>query len=354
MRSDALAAEPAAGAPGFEDSWVRFNEWVTARSAGDGMSSMWQVFIKDFDVHRKSGILPRDLKSFAYRDQRFRGYGFVKPGQNYPILKALLRLNYFVVRALNVFRGWIWSVSEYAWGITELTGHAAGQRELARRGLWEGYVAFCREHGFVPGGLNSMKCFYVAAQLQREFDKGGPADVLEIGGGIGSLAVVMLGAPGIRQYVIVDLPEMILNSSIAVRALYPDLPAYFLYPGSADKYKPGERGIYFCAAEVVDTIDDDSFEAAINVDSFQEMTEAQVQLYLGLVQRTVRNGGVFLNLNRRKFLRPESFDNNPLMYPYARDNVIRRWETDYFMARTLNLGGTRPDPWVLRSETVVK
>jgi hypothetical protein len=81
----------------------------------------------------------------------------------------------------------------------------------------------------------------------------------------------------------------------------------------------------------------------MNVDSFQEMSEFQVQSYLSLCQRLLVPQGVFLNLNRRKYLSKEKFDNNPLCYAYEARNRVLVWELDAFMSETFNWHNIRRD-----------
>lgn len=340
----------------FEQVWLGFNKWVYARRSPQSISSMWQGMIKDFDLHR-NGDLPRDIKEFIFRSNYFRGYGFVLRGnhkEGFGVRGAIYHARYLMVRALNLLRSKLWLMNLAGGGKTELTGHPAGARELSRLGLWNGYVDFCHRHGFIAAGLNSMKCYYMASVLEKELGPKENVNILEIGGGVGNLASILIDIAKVNQYFIVDLPEMILNSSMAIRALYPDLPVHFLYPEGEEAHNPLESGVYFCVPEMIGAITSESFDLAVNIDSFQEMTEPQVRTYLGLVQRAVKPGGIFVNLNRRKFLHAEQFDNNPLMYPYAAHNSIRVWETDPFMLKTLNLDGRCIDSWILRVEIVNK
>lgn len=340
----------------FDRGWSAFNQWVSARARAEGKSSMWQEYIADFDLHRGRIGLPADLRAFAFNASWFRHYGFLEQHRvpsRYPVRQAMLRLNDFVVRALKVLRTVAWNRNLGGFGKTELTGHPAFARELMRRGLWAGFVEFCRRHRLAPAGYNAMKSYYAASVVSEAIGATKPVSVLEIGGGVGTLASVLLDRHDVARYCIVDLPEMILNSSIALRALYPDLPIHFMYPGGASELPPG-RGVFCFVPEAAHLLPSSSCDVAVNIDSFQEMTRAQVAGYVTLAQRVVRDGGAFVNLNRRKFLGPERFDNNPLMYPYVAGNIVRRWEVDDYMNRTLNLGGSRSDSWVLRVESVVK
>jgi len=82
------------------------------------------------------------------------------------------------------------------------------------------------------------------------------------------------------------------------------------------------------------------------------MTSEQVAGYIELTQRVVREDGHLLNLNRRKYLSEEKYDNNPLLYPYASSNKVLVWEVDHFMDRVLNYDHVRQDSWILRVERI--
>jgi hypothetical protein len=324
----------------FQDDWSAFRDWVAERSRDADKSGMWTRFIRDFDVHRNSAI-PSDLRRFVFLDQRFRGYGLrEQPRSTWHQAQAIFADT--LVRAGNSL------ARRLSRGAEDVTG----ERALRKRGLWSDYVRFCGEYELAPDNLQGMKSYYVADCILHEapVGPGEPFSFLEIGAGLGNAAAMLLASRRITRYVIVDLPEMLLNSSLALRALFPNLPIRFVYEGNVGALT--QQGVTMCVPGVADTIPPDSCDIAMNVDSFQEMTAEQVAGYLRLVQRVVRSGGVFVNINRRKYHRDEEYDNNPLMYPYDERNKVRRWEPDSFMTETFNIGGTRADPWMLRVETV--
>lgn len=335
-------------------NWLRFNKWVSSRDSSLGKSSMWKDLIKDFEIHR-NGEFPGDVKNIIFSNNRFRSYGFIfegNKGHKAGFFSMFSYVQFLIIRILNLLRSKLWSIKNNDIA-HNLNTHAA-KRELARLGLLEGYMDFCYRNNFQPYIFNPMKCYYVATELNKEIGSSEKVNVLEIGGGMGNLASNLIDIANVNQYYIVDLPEMLLNSYLAIGELYPDLPLHFIYPEEKEKHDSQKPGIYFCVPEMIDTIISDSFDLAFNIDSFQEMTESQVHTYLRLIQRVCKQDGVFVNLNRRKYLPLERFDNNPLTYPYASLNNIRRWEVDAFMFNTLNIVGNRRDSWLYRSEVINK
>lgn len=314
---------------------------------------MWQSLISDFDLRE----LPANPHEQLFRPNLFRGYNFYAEkhdsiGQK--CRRIVLLITYGISRIANYILYRFWRINADGLGVEQLVIHPAGLRWLKRLGLYDGFTEFCRLYKFSPHCAAGIKAYYVASRLLPFLKSTTHPRVLEIGGGFGNLGAIICHKVPIFQYVIVDLPEMILHSSLALQTLYPDMPVYFLYPDSPTSYDPDLPGFYFCVPECTDKIHNSSFDFACNIDSFQEMTESQIHSYLQLVQRVLHEGAHFANLNRRKYLESERFDNNPLIYPYASCNKILVWETDLFMDRTFNYNRTRLDGWFMRIEKITK
>ncbi|AIT10958.1 hypothetical protein [Leptospira santarosai] len=84
------------------------------------------------------------------------------------------------------------------------------------------------------------------------------------------------------------------------------------------------------------------------------MTKTQVELYIDCLQLVLKDKANFININRRKTLEAEKFDNNPLLYPYFPQNRVLKWEADRFMNQVYNYVNNRIDPWILRVEEINK
>jgi len=121
--------------------------------------------------------------------------------------------------------------------------------------------------------------------------------ILEIGAGNGNLASICLHEfPGSRV-IIVDLPETLSVSIPFLGSLFPDfqlrLPHEFSNDGWVDDFD-----IAFLTVGQIDMIPDNAVDLSINVASFQEMRHAQIEIYFDLIQRTTRQNGWFLCVNR--------------------------------------------------------
>ena len=97
---------------------------------------------------------------------------------------------------------------------------------------------------------------------------------------------------------------MLLHSSAALREIFPETKQTFIYPGSAE-CDFQEAGFYFISASCSQRLPNNFLDCSVNIDSFQEMTEEQVNGYINLVQEKSKHDSPFLNINRRKYLRWE-------------------------------------------------
>jgi len=337
----------------FKDRWQSYCSWVSELNKNAGKSSMWQGLIDDFNIR----TFPDDPSRELFRPKAFRGYNFYsKRHENFgfAVKRALLSFAYFFARAANLIRNRIWQINVGGLSVEQFAFHPAGLHHLQGLGLRQGLDEFCNRFGLSPYSATGVKAYYIGSKLLTYISTIENPRVIEIGGGFGNLAAVLHHKHPVRQYVIVDLPEMILHSSLALQTYFPEQSFYFLHPGSADRYDPNQPGFYFCVPESMAQLSDSTFDLGFNIDSFQEMTEPQVAGYLQLMQRVLRQDAHLINLNRRKYLAAERYDNNPLLYPYHPGNRVVQWETDFFMDRVFNFDRVRLESWLWRAEKINK
>ena len=156
-----------------------------------------------------------------------------------------------------------------------------------------------------------------------------PSHVLEIGAGSGHFAWLAADAGLVRHYVIVDLPEMLLNSG---GTLARRLPTATLHGREAPDLSAGGMHIWLLEPADIGLIPDRSIDIALNFNSFMEMDDEVRDQYLAQVYRTARPGAIFYNVNRlqRKMTRRDgsTFEGNPLLYPYRPTDHVLSWGPD--------------------------
>jgi hypothetical protein len=307
--------------------------YIQSRPDWADKSSMWQTLIRDFDRREETDPLDSLVQ--------FRGYGLMRQRSNWRLLVQVISFRWLLLVA-KVFRG----VSNRLYG--RLIGSPLlpiGLLALKKLGLYDDYQRFVQHFSLSEHSIHAQKLFYVSHRLAKYYQPASSdqKSLVEIGGGLGVLAAINLYRFKPSHYLIIDLPEMLVHSANTLHALYPHLPCYFLLPNQPVRFLVEQPGLYFCVPEMVDELPGNTFHAAMNVDSFQEMSEFQVQSYLSLCQRLLVPQGVFLNLNRRKYLSTEKFDNNPLCYAYEARNRVLVWELDAFMSETFNWHNIRRD-----------
>jgi putative sugar O-methyltransferase len=125
-----------------------------------------------------------------------------------------------------------------------------------------------------------------------------PVVILDLGAGWGRIGYVLKMANPQCTYVICDLPEALMVSSTYLPRLLPHETVY-RYPqnGAAIELSRSELlqpSIRFYGTHHLPTFQDKSIDVLINIGSFQEMTQRQVEEYFAVVDRKVK--GTFYTL----------------------------------------------------------
>jgi hypothetical protein len=242
-------------------------------------------------------------------------------------------------------------VDGYAWE------HAAGLYFLLGRGIREAYEEFLGPLK-IRSGLTMPRNFYYKRQLQQLVDQHlgtRPLDVLEIGAGSANLAVFLAVEGLVRNYCIVDLPDMLVYAGYTVQKYLPEAELFIneaprvAEPAFRPRFwllAPGELGDAPSA----------SFDLCLSVNAFQEMDRATRDGYIEQVYRLGKSDALFFNVNRRLrgLAQPDgtTYDNNPLLYPYRASDRILVWEEDEYQQATRSTFGVSPSLAVTRAAII--
>jgi hypothetical protein len=157
------------------------------------------------------------------------------------------------------------------------------------------------EHDFIewsgrrPNDLIYLS-YYYSNLLAGLIPDGVIETVLEIGGGNGNLASVLLHQrPGVR-IILVDLPETLEVAFAYLSHLFPS--SRILLPNEVAGAIPESYDVALLTPEQTDLILDGSIDLAVNTDSFQEMTHAQIVRYFDLFDRSTHIGSWVFIKNR--------------------------------------------------------
>jgi putative sugar O-methyltransferase len=152
---------------------------------------------------------------------------------------------------------------------------------------WSGRIP--NDHVFLAYHLLRLTC---------RFDglPGPTGTVLEIGAGNGNMASLIKHYFPAKRMVIVDLPETLQLSISYLGSLFPE--AIFILPNETDSGDHDRCDFLFLTPDQIERIPKESVSLAIKMDSFQEMTAAQIESYFSLFERVLTSGGHSLVVNR--------------------------------------------------------
>jgi hypothetical protein len=124
--------------------------------------------------------------------------------------------------------------------------------------------------------------------------------ILEIGGGFGGLAYHLRKLVPHARYVIVDIPEALLVSSIYLSTLFPEGDNVLVTPDQLHLLQKDSAGFTFVPNFLFDECctSGREFDLVLNTLSMSEMTERQVSYYAEGIRRLLGQRGVFFEQNQ--------------------------------------------------------
>lgn len=298
-------------------------------------SSLWVLLSDKFS---KIGV------DNIYNANKNENYGFSRKSRKKyffeGIIYAISRLIYFFY--LKIFRG--------SYFINYLS-----YKFLKKNKTLNQYIEFTDELGLDIYNANQIKSFHISKKINF-FSKLDNSNIVEIGAGFGGQCISLCVLNNVKKYLIIDLDEMI-NFSFKMIGDYlkdynlVDCRAILDNTSIENLLLNNDKTIFFITPDLfIENIELflNNFEVGINVDSFQEMTLDQVNDYISYMSKLIKPNGIFLNINRKKFLTVENQLNNPLIYPFFGDIIY--FDVDeyfYFINKNLYF---RPENWYCRVE----
>ena len=159
--------------------------------------------------------------------------------------------------------------------------------------LWLGAPAMCGEFGhLIDGRLVNDSILRWQELIQALWNCGvlpelasrDALDVLEIGGGYGALAHHLSRLLPRARYTIVDLPETLLLSASYLTLLHgPERVALVRAAPDLASESASRATFLLLPNHGVSWLQERRFDLAINIQSFQEMTAAQLETYLSFI-----------------------------------------------------------------------
>ena len=307
---------------------MRFNK--------NSKSSMWTRLVQDFD--------------HDFNKINSRGYTLLKKDKvsfQKKILLFFLNIFYLSYKSLKFLSSKVWSFKQNNFNIY-YNNYPETHIYFKKEKLLENFIQFSNNLNIDNKTFIAAKSFYIYNLINSL--KIEPKVILEIGAGLGNLAISLYQNFNVNKYIIIDLDEMIKISSNILKQRYPHINQYFINDNT-NNFE--QDGFYFVSSDfnlsLIKFIDTD---LVINIDSFQEMSSSQIDDYFKFIYNKLQKSTIFININRRKYLDEESFDNNPLIYPYKINSKILSWKVDEFYDNVQNSVNVRKDPWIQRIEKI--
>ena len=142
-----------------------------------------------------------------------------------------------------------------------------------------------------------IKHYYQQNILRRFMESESIKTVLEIGGGNGNFSSILYHEWAPVRVILIDLPQTLTTAIPFLSNQFPH--AKILMPHEVEAHGlSGSFDFAFLTVQQTSVLMDNSIDLVTNVDSFQEMTQEQIQNYFKLTQRVCRNSGFFFSSNR--------------------------------------------------------
>ncbi|BBD09585.1 putative sugar O-methyltransferase [Desulfovibrio ferrophilus] len=154
-----------------------------------------------------------------------------------------------------------------------------------------------------------------------------PQRILEVGAGVGTLAIMLARMLKPREYVVVDLPEMLPVLAIEVRRHYPE--ARVVFPNEEVPERSLGNSVTFVLRTPTQhtSIQDESVDIALNIDSFAEMPIQAARSYVEMFNRTLAKGGVMFLANRESRVHDGQAEINSMWtLPYDPNHEVMLFE----------------------------
>ena len=193
--------------------------------------------------------------------------------------------------------------------------------------LRDDFLEFAASHNWLAADLYSiMDVLELTAFLGAT--PGAKVRILEIGGGWGRLAEMMLKLfPGLIEYVMVDaVPVSLASADAYLRSVLPDVHIGNFSRG--DLYQPGAFDLFILPSWESAHLGTSRFDAVINIESFQEMTQEQVDLYLSWFDQMIADGGIAYIANSRDYVMKGDLNYPTSWRTLARHRTPRSWTID--------------------------
>ncbi len=272
-------------------------------------SEYWEHQSDIIDIHISDNKITMKGKSGFYFPQRKDVKKRVKskiaklikePFSLIPFIKRKIGTQESVMGRLNYFDAFDKVMNQYPIADPTLSINRINYKKLKEKPGVIASIDDMRQKFFANDkyelGPHIVKAYYYYCILYGYIDLTQTKTILEIGGGNGNLSSLLYSSINNCTIVSVDLPETLCFSIVFIVNLFPE--ARILLPNEEKLFDFNHYDFVFLTTEQTHLIKDNSIDLAINIDSFQEMTHKQIEVYFQLIQRCCNNNSYFFTSNR--------------------------------------------------------
>lgn len=145
---------------------------------------------------------------------------------------------------------------------------------------------------------HTIRAYYFFNILNTYTDLDQAKTIIDIGAGNANLLSLLNTKLDNSTLIDIDLPEVLAFAILYLSDLFPD--AKLLLPNEAalNSRDFADCDFVFLTPRQIDMIDDQSIDLIINIDSMQEMTRSQIEIYFQFIERCSKELSHFFSCNR--------------------------------------------------------
>lgn len=198
---------------------------------------------------------------------------------------------------------------------------------LERINLLDDYFSYMFKNNYLTDFTSQRLYYYFKIQdiLLHKYFKKKESNILEIGAGGGTSAIYLIKNQSIKNYIIVDLPEMLIFSSYHIKKHCDNFQINFELPTSKDLTN-GSNSIFFITPDQLELLPDQNIDFQFSINALMEMKINIAENYIKQMYRLGSDESITMIVARINELElKEEVDeiNNPYTYSYnSADKVV--------------------------------
>ena len=325
------------------------------RSEKEYISTHWNEIIKLYLADRNSKSIVDELKSSYYLEH----YSLFKYSDNFikhqsyrdrilfrkTLLSILISNPVLLIKVLKkIYKK---SKSRDSIFLTQ-------SLTLESIGVLDDYFKYMEKNEFYTDFSSQRLYFYNRIQqliIQRYLKNSNDLNFLEIGAGGGNSAIFLIKNNIVKNYVIVDLPEMLIYSAYHINKNCNEYNIEF-GPDNISNLNKESRSIFFLTPNQINLIPDKLINFQFSINALMEMRNDISNQYIKEMYRIGSNDSITMIIARinELFLKEKIKEvNNPYTYEYSPDDKVISMGPDFLQDNSRSLLRDTPfSPSMLR------